>query len=82
MAWGFFTTIFEQKEYADSYKLEILARKMLAENPKLKVEFDAKAAEEEKFAADPRARLNFFYQRSPYWDPQLGLYPIVRLKEF
>jgi hypothetical protein len=78
-AWGFFTTIFEQKEYADGYKLENLAEEMLAENPKLKEEFNAKLAADEKFAADRRARLNFFYQRSPYWDPQLGLYPVVRL---
>jgi len=78
-AWGFFNIIFEQKEYADGYKLEALARKMIAENPKLKEEFDAKVAADEKFAAGPRARLNFFYQRSPYWDSQLGLYPVWRL---
>lgn len=81
-AWGFFTAIFEQKEYADGYKLEDLAEKMLAENPTLKEEFNAKLAADEKFAADPRARLNFFYQRSPYWDPQLGLYPVMRLEKF
>jgi hypothetical protein len=80
-AWGFFTAIFEQKEYADGYKLENLAEKMIAENPKLKEEFTARLAADEKFAADPRARLNFFYQRSPYWDPQLGLYPVVRLNQ-
>ncbi len=79
VAWGFFSAIFEQKEYADGYKLENLAEKMLAEDPRLKEEFNAKLAADEKFAADRRARLNFFYQRSPYWDPQLGLYPVVRL---
>jgi hypothetical protein len=79
VAWGFFTGIFEQKEYADGYKLENLAEKMLAENPALKAEFNAKLAADEKFAGDRRARLNFFYQRSPYWDTQLGLYPVVRL---
>lgn len=78
-AWGFFNIVFEQKEYADGYKLEALAKKMIAENSKLKEEFDAKLAADEKFAADPRARLNFFYQRSPYWDPQLGLYPVFRI---
>lgn len=80
-AWGFFNIVFEQKEYADGYKLEALARKMTAENSDLKSEFDAKLAAEEKFAADPRARLNFFYQRSPYWDSELGLYPVWRLPQ-
>ena len=73
--------MFEQKEYADAYKLEALARRMLADNPGLKDAFDAKLASDEKFAADPRARLNFFYQRSPYWDPELGLYPVWRLTQ-
>jgi hypothetical protein len=79
--WGFFNLVFEQKEYADGYKLEDLARKMIAENPGLKAEFDAKLAADEKLAADPRARLNFFYQRSRYWDPELGLYPVWRLPQ-
>jgi hypothetical protein len=38
--WGFFDAIFEQKEYAESYVMESLARKMLAEDPELKKEFE------------------------------------------
>jgi hypothetical protein len=31
------------------------------------------------FAKDPRARLNFFFERSPYWDPFMNLYPVGRI---
>ena len=79
MAWGFFDAIFEQKEYGESYVLEKLARDMMAKDPKLKEEFQQKVATDKEFAADPRARLNFFFRRSPWWDPHLGLYPVGRL---
>lgn len=76
--WGFFSAIFEQKEYAEAYVLEKMARKMLAENPALKKEFDEKL-KDETFAKNPRARLNFFYERSPYFDKRIGLYPVGRI---
>ena len=79
VAWGFFNAIFEQKEYGESYVLEKLARDMMAKDPKLKQEFEQKVANDKEFAANPRARLNFFYQRSPWWDPHMGLYPVGRL---
>ncbi len=34
--WGFFNSIFEQKEYGEGYMLEKLARDMLAKDEKLK----------------------------------------------
>jgi murein tripeptide amidase MpaA len=79
VAWGFFDAIFEQKEYGEDYMLEKLAREMLAKDEKLKREFEARLASDEKFAASPRERLNFFYERSPYWDRSLGVYPVARL---
>ncbi len=78
VAWGYFNSIFEQKEYAEDYVLEKLARDMLANDEKLKKEFYDKLSNDSTFASNPRARLNFFYQRSPYWDNQLNIYPIVR----
>lgn len=79
VVWGFFNPIFEQKEYAESYKLERLAREMLAGDEKLRAEFERRVAEDPKFAASASARLNFFYERSPYWDQRLNLYPVGRL---
>ncbi|HEY6192535.1 MAG TPA: M14 family metallopeptidase [Bacteroidota bacterium] len=78
-AWGFFDAIFEQKEYAENYVMEPLASEMLAKDPNLKKEFETRLAADTAFAHSPGARLNFFYQRSPYWDPQVNSYPVARL---
>ena len=80
VSWGFFDAIFEQKEYGEGYVLEKLARDMMGKDPKLKQEFETRVATDPKFAADPSARLNFFYQRSPWWDEYKDRYPVGRLK--
>jgi hypothetical protein len=77
--WGFFNSIFEQKEYGEGYMLEKLAREMLAKDEKLREEFERRVATEPQFAASARARLNFFYERSPYYDPRMNLYPVGRI---
>jgi len=77
--WGFFNAIFEEKEYAEHYVLETLAREMLQNDPDLKREFEALLASDPDFAASPATRLRFFYRRSPYWDPQMSLYPVGRV---
>ncbi|HEU4403506.1 MAG TPA: M14 family metallopeptidase [Candidatus Polarisedimenticolia bacterium] len=79
VAWGFFNAVFEQKEYGEGYVLEALARDRLAKDPALKEEFERRLAADKEFAASPEARLNFFYQRSPWWDERIGLYPVGRL---
>ncbi|MBI3765424.1 MAG: peptidase M14, partial [Ignavibacteriales bacterium] len=78
-AWGFFDAVFEQKEYAEDYVMESMAREMLAKDPALKKEFDSKLQSDTAFAKSPGSRLNFFYQHSPYWDNQVNLYPVARL---
>jgi murein tripeptide amidase MpaA len=77
--WGFFNATFEQKEYAENYVLEKLAREMLASDPKLREEFEKKLVSDPKFASSARDRLQFFYKRSPYWDRQMNLYPVGRI---
>ena len=77
--WGFFNAIFEEKEYAEHYVLEALAREMSAADPQLKQEFEELLESDPAFAASPAARLRFFYKRSPYWDPQMNLYPVGRI---
>lgn len=77
--WGFFNSIFEQKEYGESYQIEKLAKEMLAKDPKLKAEFETRL-KDEAFAKSPRARLNFFYERSPYYlNQRVGIYPVGRI---
>lgn len=79
VTWGFFNPIFEQKEYGEDYVLEKLAREMLAKDESLRREFERKLADDPKFAASARERLRFFYERSPYWDKELNLYPVGRI---
>jgi hypothetical protein len=80
LRWGYFNAVFEQKEYGEPRVLEALARKMMAGNPALKTEFEAKLKSDATFAASPRARLTFFYERSPWYTVQkVGVYPVVRL---
>ena len=77
--WGFFNAIFEEKEYGEHYVLETLAREMLSADPQLETEFKNRLASDEAFASSPAERLRFFYKRSPYWDPQMNLYPVGRI---
>jgi hypothetical protein len=45
----------------------------------LAAEFKRRLAEDAKFAADPDARLEFFYRHHPSWDDHYRLYPIFRV---
>ncbi|AWV07461.1 peptidase M14 carboxypeptidase A [Lysobacter maris] len=77
-AWGEFNNAFERKEYMEDYVAEEVARQMLASDPAVKAEFERRLREDEAFAADPRARLDFFYRRHASWDDRHGLYPVMR----
>lgn len=79
LVWGFFSAIFEQKEYGEDYVLEKLAREMLEKDQNLKKQFEEMLAADAEFAASPRRRLEFFYKSSPYWDPHINLYPVGRI---
>ena len=79
LTWGFFDTIYEQKEYGEDYVMEKVAREMIAKDPQLKTEYDKKVASDPAFAKNSFARLNWFYQRSPWWQEVNGKYPVGRL---
>ena len=80
LRWGFFDSIFEQKEYGEGYVLEKLARENMAKDPTLKAEFEQRVQADPRFASSPEARLEFFYERSPYFqENRLGEYPVGRL---
>jgi len=79
LAWGFFNSAFEQKEYGESYVLEKLAREMLSRDPALRREFEERVRTDRAFASNSAARLRFFHERSPYWDESLNLYPVLRV---
>jgi murein tripeptide amidase MpaA len=78
MAWGFFLTVFQKKEYGADYVVEPMARAMMAHDPKLAADFRAKLEADSAFAKDPGARSDWFYRRSPWRDPEQDLHPIAR----
>lgn len=76
--WGFFNSIFEQKEYSETYVMEKMAREMIARDDKLKKEFEEKM-KDQKFAGNSWEILNWFYSKTPYWDNRINLYPVGRI---
>lgn len=79
LKWGFFNAIFEQKEYGESYVMEVLAREMLNTNPEIAAAFEREKAKHPEWATDDWAMLNWFYNLSPWRDMQLNLYPVVKI---
>jgi hypothetical protein len=78
--WGYLDAVFEAKEYGEPRVVEQLAREMLAKDPALKTEFEQKLRQDPAFAASARARLAFFFKRSPWYAAQqVGAYPVLRL---
>ncbi|MCF2899582.1 MULTISPECIES: M14 family metallopeptidase [unclassified Pseudoalteromonas] len=76
-SWGDFNTIFQRTEYVENYALMPYARQMLKEKPALALEFDQKIREDKQFANDPQARLDWLYERTPFYDQAYLKYPIL-----
>ena len=76
VAWGFFLEILQRTEYIEGYVAGPMAERILANDLKLKSEFEAKLASDQRFATNPAARMRWFYERSPYYDDRYLLYPV------
>ncbi|RZJ32398.1 MAG: carboxypeptidase [Brevundimonas sp.] len=77
-AWGLFPEVLSRVEYIEGYAIAPLAERMMAADPALKAEFEAKLAAEPEFAANGDARLQWFYERTPFYDDHYRLYPVAR----
>ena len=77
--WGFMNIIFERKEYFEQYSMEPIAQKMYDNDEDLRIEFNERLKSDSSFAKSSRQRLNFFYERSPYYDEKHNVYPILRV---
>lgn len=78
-AWNFFDGILMQKEHFSAYVFEDLAAELLRTRPDIKKAFEAKKAEDEEFANDARAQLNYIYEQSPHYENTHRLYPVGRM---
>ena len=77
-AWGLFPEVLNRVEYIEGYAIAPLAERMMAADPALKTAFEAKLAADPAFAADGDARLQWFYERTPFYDDRFRLYPVAR----
>lgn len=82
LKWGFFNSIFERKEYVETYVMEKMAREMIAENPELKEEYEKAVSENPQYYNNQWTKLFWFFERTPFWDQQKDVYPIGRLTKF
>jgi hypothetical protein len=76
--WGFFHSVLAPTEYVEPYIMEPMAERMLADDPRLAEEFHEKLETDAEFRADPRARLQWFYEKTPFYDERAMLYPVAR----
>ncbi len=76
--WGYFHAILSQTEYMESYIMEPLIEKMLAEDHALKDRFEQKKAAEPEFAKSARAIYRWFYAQTPYFDQNWKVIPVGR----
>ena len=78
LALGFFNEILSRVEYMEPYAIAPMAERMLTESPALKADFEKRLREDKDFAASPLRRLQYFYERSPFYDDRYLLYPVGR----
>ncbi len=64
-AWGMFPEVLSRVEYIEGYAIAPLAESMMAADPALKTAFED-------------ARLQWFYERTPFYDDHFRLYPVGR----
>lgn len=76
---GFFNSVFEQKEYGESYVMEKLAREMLAKNPQIKKEYEETVKNNPAYKDKQWEILNWFYNRSDWHDINYLVYPVGKL---
>jgi len=77
MAWNFFDSALQQKEYFSSYVFEETAEAMLSQDPQLKLAFEAaKADAASDKPMSPRQQLDWIYKRSPHYEETDARYPI------
>jgi hypothetical protein len=81
--WGFLNAVFEGggrggRGGLGEYLSEPIARRMMADDPELRTKFMQKVASDPEFAADPQARLKWWFDQSKY-TPGDRRYPVVRV---
>jgi murein tripeptide amidase MpaA len=78
LRWGFFNEVLQPTEYVEAYIMEPMAERILAEDAALRAEYEQRVREDAAFAGQPADRLQWIYERTPFYDPRALLYPVGR----
>ncbi|MBC7904577.1 MAG: hypothetical protein H7Y27_14220, partial [Gemmatimonadaceae bacterium] len=78
-AWNFFDATLGQKEGYSSYVFEDTAEEFLKSNPDIRSKLEERKKTDTAFAKSGAAQLNYVYQQSPYFEPDLMRYPVYRI---
>jgi murein tripeptide amidase MpaA len=78
LAWGFFPEMLSPAPSTDAFVLAALGERLLATDHSLKAAFEAKLRADASFAANPDARLAWFYEHAGPGHPYRLQYPIAR----
>ncbi|SFS96313.1 Zinc carboxypeptidase [Zhouia amylolytica] len=79
--WNFFDTVLQQKEGFSPYVFEDIAKELLEKNLELAAAFQKKKEEDEKFAANWYAQLDWIHKKSDHYEKAHLQYPVYRLME-
>ncbi|WP_165732859.1 M14 family metallopeptidase [Polaribacter sp. 20A6] len=77
--WNFFDTVLQQKEGYSAYVFEDIATSFLGNNPSIEKEFLEKLNTDTEFGNNPKAQLDFIYQKSPHYEPAHLRLPIFKI---
>jgi hypothetical protein len=78
LSWNFFDPIFDRREYFSPYGFEKKAFQYLDAHPDLNAAFQKKKSEDEGFARNHYAQLQFIYENSPFMEKSYRRYPAYR----
>ncbi|NBR83038.1 MAG: hypothetical protein EBT52_04850 [Flavobacteriia bacterium] len=79
LRWGFFHSVFQQKEYFSTYVFEDTAMELLEKDPDLKEAFELWKEKNPEKAGNAYEVLGFIYSRSSYQEMEFLRYPIARI---
>jgi len=76
--WNYFDNILERKMVVEHHVVERMAAEML-KDPAVRAEYERNLASDPMMNGDPNRRLMWFYEHSPFFDREVGVYPIFRV---
>ena len=77
--WNFFDSVLDQREYFESYIFEETAYNLLQTDDDLRKKFEEKKASDEEFANNAWEQLYYLYKKSPNFEADYRLYPVMRV---